>query len=191
MKRNDTFKWFVEHPDFLSNSEISKIKEHLINEREAKLVSGYDQKDTVSEVREYRKALEYDYNENWLKDKIEFIVKVANQKTFNYDLNSQLEPIKVLKYKVDDKYDWHPDFGRGEESIRKLSIIVQLSDSNEYEGGDLEFGLTTKENNTFLKGTRKKGTIIIFNSMLIHRIRPVKLGVRYSLLTWAHGNTFK
>ena len=191
MKRNDTFKWFVEHPDFLSNFEISKIKEHLINEREAKLVSEYDKKDTVSEVREYRKALEYDYNENWLKDKIEFIVKVANQKTFNYDLNSQLEPIKVLKYKVDDKYDWHPDFGRGEESIRKLSIIVQLSDSNEYEGGNLEFGLTTKENNTFLKGTRKKGTIIIFNSMLIHRIRPVKLGVRYSLLTWVHGNTFK
>ena len=66
-----------------------------------------------------------------------------------------------------------------------------MSDSNEYKGGDLEFGLTTKENNTFLKGTRKKGTIIIFNSMLIHRIRPVKLGVRYSLLTWAHGNTFK
>ena len=191
MKRNDTFKWFVEHPDFLRNSEISKIKEHLINEREAKLVSGYDKKDTVSEVREYRKALEYDYNENWLKDKIEFIVKVANQKIFNYDLNYKLEPIKVLKYKVDDNYDWHPDFGRGEESTRKLSIIVQLSDSNEYEGGNLEFGLTTKENNTFLKGTRKKGTIIIFNSMLIHRIRPVKLGVRYSLLTWVHGNTFK
>ena len=53
----------------------------------------------------------------------------------------------------------------------------------ECKKNEIQIPSGVRENNTFLKGTRKKGTIIIFNSMLIHRIRPVKLGVRYSLLT--------
>ena len=40
-------------------------------------------------------------------------------------------------------------------------------------------------------GSRKKGSLILFPAYLGHRVRPVTSGVRYSIVTWILGNSFK
>jgi PKHD-type hydroxylase len=62
-------------------------------------------------------------------------------------------------------YDWHYDFGPAKPT-RKLSISIQLSDSADYDGGDLElmFG------NVPTKLDRTRGAFIIFPSFMLHRV---------------------
>jgi PKHD-type hydroxylase len=68
---------------------------------------------------------------------------------------------------------------------RKLSISVQLSAPDEYEGGDFEFmdvGQPPKPINI-----RTQGTAIIFPSITYHKVTPVTKGKRYSLVGWYEG----
>ena len=75
--------------------------------------------------------------------------------------------------------------------MRKLTAIIQLSDSDDYEGGDFEFGLTDKEGTDLIKGKRSKGCLLVFPSFLSHRVTPITKGTRYSIITWMEGDTFR
>lgn len=72
----------------------------------------------------------------------------------------------------------------GENSTRKLSMSIQISAPEDYEGGDLEFFKVSDAT------TRQRGSVIFFPSFLHHRIIPVARGRRYSLVAWAHGDAF-
>ena len=74
-------------------------------------------------------------------------------------------------------------------SQRKLSITIQLSDSDEYEGGDFVFTKDIPSPDAEL--IRKKGTIIVFPSFLYHQVMPVTKGTRYSLVGWYEGNDWR
>ncbi len=65
-----------------------------------------------------------------------------------------------------------------------------MSDEKNYEGGDLEFGITdeTGKNNYTAKKTR--GSITIFPAFLAHRVTPITKGTRHSLITWMLGDCF-
>ena len=104
----------------------------------------------------------------------------------------------VTKYTPGQHYDWHIDMGEETGTLsRKLSMIVSLTDSSEYTGGDVEFQsfrsapegdrkIPPITNNSF-KG---KGTIIIFPSHIWHRVKPITKGIRYSLVGWWSGPLF-
>ena len=65
---------------------------------------------------------------------------------------------------------------------RKLSMTVQLSDENDYKGGEVVVeGVTLP---------KKIGTVIVFPSNYYHEVKSIKQGVRWSLVTWAWGNAF-
>ena len=86
------------------------------------------------------------------------------------------------------KYDWHDDILEDKtDTMRKLSISVQISNGNEYEGGELE--IVTPPINFI--APKKKGTIIIFPSFLVHRVKEVTKGNRISLVLWIDGPAFK
>ena len=94
----------------------------------------------------------------------------------------------VFKYEVGGKFGWHFDC-IPTQSTRKLSYTIQLSDSNDYEGGDLEFfdgGINTKN-----PELRQKGNIIVFPSYAWHHVTPVTKGVRYAMVGWIHGPTYR
>ena len=97
----------------------------------------------------------------------------------------------LLRYENTDKYDWHLDIGKNETSVRKISAIIQLSDEQDYEGGDFEFSIANDEGDENYFGTRKKGSLILFPAFLGHRVRPITKGVRYSIVTWILGDAFK
>jgi predicted 2-oxoglutarate/Fe(II)-dependent dioxygenase YbiX len=102
----------------------------------------------------------------------------------------RLRSIQFTEYheSVQGHYDWHNDvlWGDGTPVHRKLSMVIQLSDPSEYEGANLELKpfYLNAPNETMLK---QQGTIIVFPSIVEHRVTPIIKGTRYSLVAWMEG----
>jgi len=113
-------------------------------------------------------------------------IVMANRECFGFNLNGMYE-FQIGKYGKDNFYAEHMDSNLTNNTAqRKLSISIQLSDSDEYEGGDFVFTKDIPSPDAEL--IRKKGTIIVFPSFLYHQVMPVTKGVRYSLVGWYEGN---
>lgn len=128
--------------------------------------------------------VEYIYN------RIRYIIIQQNQLLWNFNLHDYGEPLKFSEYNetYNGFVDWHVDLGQNNVSkFRKLTAVVQLSDEKSYEGGDL---IIMYPNNTEYKMPRKKGSIIIFPSIVMHKVMPVTRGIRNSLVTFAYGPPF-
>jgi len=120
-----------------------------------------------------------------IKQKLwEYVGQAAN--SFEI-LTSQAAEVQYTEYHASDggKYDWHHDvdWNSGDIGDRKLSVVVQLSDPSEYEGGYFEF----QDVENPKEEMRDKGTILVFPSLLLHRVTPVTSGVRKSLVAWFEG----
>lgn len=112
---------------------------------------------------------------------------IANVERFRFNV-MQVSDIQYTEYHAKDKghYDWHEDvlwLNNERDLDRKLSVTVQLSDSDDYEGGDFEIRDVALPQ----RDLRKKGTVLVFPSYLEHRVTPVTKGVRKSLVTWFEG----
>ena len=118
-------------------------------------------------------------------------VTTTNEKQYHYNL-TKFTPCQFARYDVGDFYDFHQDSGHTqtdyEEETRKLSMTVQLSDPDSYEGGEFYFYTGTMEDAPMMQ---EQGSIIIFDSRAWHRVSPVTKGVRYSLVSWTSGPAFK
>jgi PKHD-type hydroxylase len=74
------------------------------------------------------------------------------------------------------------------ELVRKLSFAMQLSDPDDYEGGNVQL-LDEMGKSYFVP--RKRGTIVLFDSRTMHRVQKVKKGVRKSIVGWTVGPRWK
>ena len=75
--------------------------------------------------------------------------------------------------------------------FRKISVTAQLTDPEEYEGGDFEIkNLWGTMELPIDPEVKNKGTILVFPSMLLHRVTPVTKGKRQSLVQWYNGPDF-
>lgn len=125
-----------------------------------------------------------------------------------------MEPVQISTYDVGQHYDWHIDGFLDEASarkqvspgkvggtdqtsheglsgtIRKISLVAQLSDPEDYEGGDLLIESPASDQDPVVlseKAFRPKGSVIVFPSFLRHKVSPVTRGKRHSLTTWFGG----
>lgn len=87
-----------------------------------------------------------------------------------------------LTYSPGDDHTEHTDMHPGSMQ-RKLSLTVQLSDSDDYLGGDLQLRCWGH----LLTMPRIRGTVIAFPGWIPHRVTPVESGERKSLVVWAWG----
>ena len=113
-----------------------------------------------------------------------YIVSAGHIMGLDVDLIAE---IQFTEYHATEngKYDWHHDVDwNGNDSLdRKLSLTVQLSDPEDYDGGDFEFA----EVEPLPDFAKQKGTVMVFPSYLSHRVTPVTRGVRRSLVAWFFG----
>lgn len=112
----------------------------------------------------------------------------VNRDIFRYHL-TDLEPFQFTSYKIGEYYKQHTDAGEGlylGGIVRKLSAVIQLSDSDDYTGGNLLGYVQEKP----IAADRKKGSMTFFPSFLLHEVTPVTLGHRYSLVMWVLGPRF-
>lgn len=155
-----------------------------ISEKIPKVAASVDNiaKATSARNTEVRFLLPDDSN-IWIFRKLYDAIQRLNE---SYRFNvSGFEGLQVATYHVGDFYDWHIDIGGDRLSTRKLSLSLQLSDSGDYDGGELEFM------NIGSKPSREIGTLIAFPSFLMHRVTPVTRGVRKSLVAWIRGEPFR
>ena len=127
------------------------------------------------------------------KPLIDYVVK-ANEVVYHYDIN-KFTPCQFAQYNVGDFYDFHQDSGHQiveyEKETRKLSIAVNLSDADSYEGGEFYFYNGGKVEDEIEPEVQKQGSILVFDSRMWHRVAPVTKGVRYSLVSWILGPHFR
>ena len=161
-------------------------------------------------------------NDVWIYERIYPFLLEANEKSgWKYEFESA-EDFQFTTYKNGGFYGWHLDCGtchnyvylknvpdeekiKGKEKfytdnpnlvgkIRKLSMTLNLSDPNDYEGGYLMFDLGEHQpdsKNNKMEEIKKRGSLIIFPSFLYHQVSPVTKGTRHSLVCWILGAPFK
>jgi PKHD-type hydroxylase len=180
-----------EHPftswnDLFSPEEIAKIVEigESFLPTEAQIGSGID--------TDYRRSktswIQLNSDTEWIFSRIGHMVSSLNGQFYGFDLYGFAESLQYTVYSEEDEgcYDWHRDLG-SQTAPRKLSAVVQLSDPDDYEGGDLEL-MTSKTPDVV---DRCAGRGVVFPSFVLHRVTPVTKGVRKTLVAWACGNQFK
>jgi PKHD-type hydroxylase len=113
---------------------------------------------------------------------MDYLMK-ANRLAFNFDIN-YLPALQFGEYSEGSFYLFHNDIDWTSDIMydRKLSICIQLSDPDDYIGGEFEF--ETLENPT---GYKTRGSILVFPSYNEHQITEITKGVRYSLVGWMEG----
>ena len=135
-----------------------------------------------------------------------------NDYNFHYDLGEYHNGhLQYTKYTEGDFYNWHCDldieaidnFSAGHDGtlidrakanlandniiIRKLSFSLLLSDSYDYEGGDFQI----YHDHLCQTAPRERGTMVVFDSRIRHRVTKVKSGTRESLVGWVGGPRWK
>lgn len=88
---------------------------------------------------------------------------------------------KVLKYDIGDEFKRHQDKGpNSETSVRYKTLIIQLSDSIDYDGGDL----VIEDGNDKIVMNKQLGNTIMFDSTQWHQAFPILKGIRYVFVIW-------
>tara|TARA_B100000965_G_C19550252_1_gene739658 strand:+ start:983 stop:1549 length:567 start_codon:yes stop_codon:yes gene_type:complete len=129
--------------------------------------------------------------DSWVDRLLFYYAHTTNElNNWNFNINDR-EQTQFTTYGEGDFYSWHRDCSIKSDTYRKLSITVQLSDTNDYSGG--EFRLKDCWGNTDIDITErgsKRGTILVFPSFLLHKVDPIRSGIRYSLVQWYSGPPF-
>ena len=136
----------------------------------------------------------------------------ANRENFMYDLrNIDGESMQYTRYEKGQFYGWHNDAGLSTqykpvssgnrsdglaqdfvneniELVRKLSFSLQLSDPDDYEGGNVQ--LLDESGNNYVV-PRQRGCITLFDSRTQHRVLKVTKGTRKSIVGWTVGPRWK
>jgi PKHD-type hydroxylase len=143
---------------------------------------------TVESVR--KSKIYWIPTDHWIAGVMAHWVLEANRNLYGFDLTCWTDRIQYTVYGKTSHYRWHNDSVPNDlfpDLTRKLSISFILSDPDEYEGGEFQL----MNNNALMTYKPPKGTAIIFPSTVTHRVRPVKSGVRKSLVGWYSGPHWK
>jgi PKHD-type hydroxylase len=138
----------------------------------------------------YRKVLKKQVpGTHWINGILYYYGMDANAYNFKFSA-SMIDQVDFLKYTKGMFYKPHQDSTFNMDSpaaYRKLTVILQLTDESEYSGGDLVLYNGSLEP---IKTCKKRGSIVVFPSYVSHSIKPMKSGIRHSLVGWICGPAF-
>jgi PKHD-type hydroxylase len=185
-KQLPQFQPYATASAFLTDTEIDGLlAEHASLVTEGKLALG----DANSQIRRSQVVmLGNEPKYAWLYERILGAARECNRLFFCVDILGIEANLQLGRYDSSDRgfYGWHTDFA-GIRPNRKLSISIQLSQADDYEGGDLEvlYGMEPQ------KLDRTRGAFIVFPSFMLHRVTPVTRGTRWSLVAWVVGERWR
>jgi PKHD-type hydroxylase len=91
----------------------------------------------------------------------------------------------IIKYEKGSYFKKHID--GSSKSERTLTIMIQLSDAHEYDGGEL----VTYSNNEPTICSKELGNVILIDSTKPHEVLEITKGTRYSLVIWLYAKNLK
>jgi len=147
-------------------------------------------KGVTKDVRDSKISWLYPVDDiDWVFRRVTDMTLSLNERFFKFDLFGLNEGFQFTNYEAPSgKYGKHVDRGMN-MPVRKLSISIQLTDPEEYEGGELK--LYDGDDDEAIVMDKTQGTLILFPSYVLHEVMPVTKGTRNSLVTWITGKQFK
>jgi PKHD-type hydroxylase len=174
--------------DMFTNEELARIAETPGEEMKARVGfrdghGDYDPRQRESDVRWINPRPDTE----WLFQIIEEAVIEFN-KHFMMRL-THIHDLQLTEYDgtngghfgahIDDAWGVLKPHGR-----RKLSICVQMSGPEEYDGGELRL---YPQGLNYVTMPKQRGMAVVFRSHIVHEVTPVTRGKRKSLVIWASG----
>ena len=106
----------------------------------------------------------------------------ANDEFYRFAIYG-MDQIQIIRYEPGCFFVDHTDIAHAHAAHRKISLLVQLSSPDDYEGGDVVLA-------NRLTVPKSLGAGTIFPAWVQHRVDPITSGTRYSLAAWAKGAWF-
>lgn len=140
---------------------------------------------------------------HWTSGLLFHFAEQANGKIWQFDLKMS-QGSQFAAYGPGDWFDWHKD--EFAESIpgdrapawaglnRKLSVVLNLTDPAEYQGGELRFRDTfgrDYHDAAEAEKLRARGSVVVFPAYTPHTVTKVTAGLRFSLTSWVIGPPFR
>ncbi|MEQ8666582.1 MAG: 2OG-Fe(II) oxygenase [Rhodospirillales bacterium] len=140
----------------------------------------------------------------WIYGPVADLIAVTNRKFWGWRMAGR-ETIQYTRYGENQFYGWHMDarkkpYAEGERwggLVRKISVSINLSHPDDYQGGAFEIEQTTptpdrpERRITALADLWPQGSAVVFPAHLHHRVLPVTRGMRRSLVGWFLGPPFE
>ena len=203
--------FFTGLPSDIINSLEKDLEKHFDDMGDSKLINDVLDED----IRKSKNT--WIPTTHWITGWLWHYVQAANRNNFLYDISFiESESMQYARYGVGEYYHWHSDTSIPvqykpqiqisatesttddnylkeraaikNELVRKISFSLQLSDPDDYEGGNIQF---IDESNQNYIAPRQKGSLIIFDSRTKHRVCKVRCGVRKSIVGWVVGPRWK
>jgi len=170
--------------DVFTAEECQRIIDLGVSEE---MIEGTTSKKRAKAVRKSRVAWFYPSPETeWFYSRLCGAIIQANAEGYRFKLFGLAENLQFTEYVAPDgHYGKHID-KRLNAEVRKLSAVVQLTNPDNYEGGDLLLHLGDDPD----PAPRAQGSVTIFPSYVLHEVTPVTSGTRHSLVAWVTGEPF-
>jgi hypothetical protein len=120
----------------------------------------------------------------WLFELLCDVASEATRTSFRFKLTGISRAPQYVEYSPGrGHFARHNDYSHDQaDSPRKLTVIIQLSAPEMYEGGRLQTFDVDKNDLP-----RERGSILVFPSFVYHCVTPVTQGVRRALVSWISG----
>ena len=140
-------------------------------------VTGYSNLDIISEHRTSSELTITLTND---------LSNILLEKLKEFEIKSLPEFFMILKYDKNQEFKRHTDSGI-EYPNRYKTLIIQLSDETEYDGGEL----CIFRNDETIISSKEIGNVTMFDSSIEHSVNKIKDGIRYSIVFWLSIDNFK
>lgn len=173
-----------------SDQELDWLQEQARNSEQKAVIGAHQEGEELSKIRRSQVSWIRPNQENiWLFDRLAHVASCLNAEHYRLDLTCFGEPFQLTHYDHSEQgmYGWHQDYNGKVSPSRKLSLVVQLTDPNQYEGGNLQ--VMTDSNPITVR--KQRGLIAAFPAYVLHQVTPVVKGTRQSLVAWVSGPSFR
>lgn len=184
------FEPFVWWENGFTEQELNWLQEQAIRAEERAQVGGNPTEDDLAKIRRSQVSwLNKTEETAWVFQKLGHIASSLNAQYYQFDLTGFGEPFQLTNYDQSEHgmYGWHQDYGGKISPSRKLSLVLQLTDPSQYEGGNLQVHTGGQPANV----RKQRGLVVAFPSYVLHQVTPVTSGSRQSLVAWVSGPAFK
>jgi len=133
--------------------------------------------------RNVQSALVTRHEAGWLFARLDALFQLGAAE-FGQRVGPLAEPVQLLRYDPGGHFAmWHTDAGRDLGDRRLISLSVELSAPDDYDGGALEI----VPDSVGVDRTLPRGGVCLFPSQALHRVTPVTRGTRWALVAWTGG----
>jgi len=184
-KSTPPFAWWE---GAFTDQELNWLQEKAQNATQDAVVGTSNGPSVINNVRRSQVSwLENTPDTNFVFKKLAHVASRLNADHYGFDLTGFGESLQLTNYDQSQHgmYGWHQDYGA--IVSRKLSLVVQLTDPSQYEGGNLQIKTNGEPTNV----RKQRGLIVAFPSYILHQVTPVTQGTRQSLVAWVSGPAFK